>query len=95
MATSNAVGDIQEPAVQPMVAALPLGIVTLAEASDIDHPINNRLYSGKKTGSCYLLYVPEVVEPPADAYYDIIVGCDSDDDDLWYKVSDGTAITPV
>lgn len=89
MAYSTKIGDSQPKAVQPMVAALPLGIVTQAQILDKDDAVNMAVYSGKKLGAVFLM------TNTTGGNFDIVVAKGSLSTDVWERISDGTDITPV
>jgi len=83
------IGDTQAVAVQPMVAALPLGIVTQAAIASKTNAVNIAKLSGKKLGACYLM------TNTTGGNFDIVVAKGSADVDVWERISDGTDITPA
>jgi hypothetical protein len=87
----SVIGDTQSVAVQPVVAALPIPIVTKAALSDVEDAVNITLYSGKKAGACYIM------EDGGD--YFIVVAQGSAPTDKWqYAAGEavtGTSITPA
>jgi len=83
------IGDTQAKAVQPMVSALPLGIVTQAAIASKTNAVNIALLSGKKLGAAYLM-----TNTTGDKF-DIVVAKGSADVDVWDRISDGTSITPA
>ena len=83
------IGDKQAVAVQPVVAALPLGVVAQADIADVDNAVNVALYSGKKLGAVYLMI------NTTGGNFDIIVAKGSAPTDVWERISDGTDITPA
>lgn len=88
MAFSTTIGDSQEASVQPIVAEVgQIGLVTLAQISDIDDPVNNTLVSGKKYGAMYVLI-------NAAGASDIVIAQGSATNSKWNKVSDA-GVAPV
>ena len=87
----SVIGDTQSVAVQPVVAALPIPIVTQSALSDVEDAVNITLYSGKKAGACYIM------EDGGD--YFIVVAQGSAPTDKWqYAAGEavtGTSITPA
>ena len=90
MASTTTIGDSQETAVQPIVSAIILGVVTQAELEDKTDAHNIALYSGKKLGACYIMI-------PTAGGSDIVVATGSTDVADWDRVSDAGAvpITPA
>lgn len=85
----STIGDKQTKAVQPVVAALPLGVVTQAEIAAAADAVNIALYSGKKLGACYAM------KNTSGVGYDIVMATGSAPTDTWAKISDGAVITPA
>ena len=90
MASSTAIGDSQEAAVQPVVSGIILSSVTQADVADKDSAINNKLYSGKQFGACYIMVLTA-------GGTDIIVAQGPDTTSKWHRISDAGAspITPA
>lgn len=90
MATSVNIGDSQEKAVQPVVSGLILAPVAQADVADVDSAINNKLYSGKQYGACYIMALTA-------GGTDIIVAQGDQPADAWHRISDAGAapITPA
>lgn len=82
----SVIGDKQVTAVQPVVAALPLGEVTAAALADIDNAVNIALYSGKKLGAMYCYKVSAGV-------MEVVVAAGSAPSDKWVKLNGASSIT--
>lgn len=90
MAYSTTIGDSQEKAVQPVVAALPISIISQAQLEDASDPVNITLYSGKTAGAAYVIALTA-------GGTDIVVAQGPEPTDDWDRISDAGAspITPA
>lgn len=88
MASSTAIGDSQERAVQPVVSGIVLSAVAQADVADKDSAINNKLYSGKQYNACYVMVLTA-------GGTDIIVAQGSDTTSAWHRISDAGAIPVI
>ena len=88
MTYSTKIGDSQPAATVCANAALPIPVVTLAELSDSDDPINNSIVSGKKRGAM-LQY------SPGTGLMEVVVAVGPATTDKWVRLSPQGASTAL